>query len=847
MLTGLTRDQFTLSTFVGQGDIIWSDAAGLTEALQRVADSQGGTATASTAIAVLGQALDRYDGITLASAGKVDTEIARCEKQIAEDRANLDLLERERESLADRIEAVSDRARAERVHALRRDVLRLRRLLREGVALQALLENDARDREQTERHEAELRDGGDWESLTPETLDEIRALRREREMATRMVQRAEEEADVAEAQRRLSLAATEEILFTRRPTEADHYGLLQAHHRIEDARRRRSRLEGDHVQEELALLALGVSVDEARELARAFREMHEEDRALLSGRTRTQAHLEERLADNEQQASRHRHLLEDVDRARGVRRRGGLALAFLGAVIGATGYAFADSLPGSLPSWSAPLPGALALLVGIALAVVAGRHRRRDEMEAGRQVEQLRNGLLQIEADRAEAEAQWISLAQRLGLQPEEIEPRYQDYRNVASHVDGLAVLAERIEEARHDEDVALIDVRQPWSLFDDEPRVELVSERVELVQRAMDLHREADQDAALASQAQRKVDQHRAALRRHEDALRELLATLGQDVEPGTDLDAFLEDFDQRADRARHLRHVRDEILPVLRSRLLDPERRSAQEERLEQIETEQRMLREGIDPALGLLGEEAAVVRAQLSEPLAQREYDEALAALDREEDDQRRMGEEERTSARAFLQRYELEAPRLRTSLDRHENALAKATQFRAAITLARDTLDEISRQTHRQWASALNRHANEILRALGSQVESLGFDESLGLRMVQEGRTLTGREAVQQLSSGAADAVYLAARIAVSRFLSRRREPLPLILDDPFANADDQRLLSGARLLLEAIAPQQQVLLMACQHSRYEWLRRELGHPEGLVTLRVDDEDVRSAAD
>ena len=44
-------------------------------------------------------------------------------------------------------------------------------------------------------------------------------------------------------------------------------------------------------------------------------------------------------------------------------------------------------------------------------------------------------------------------------------------------------------------------------------------------------------------------------------------------------------------------------------------------------------------------------------------------------------------------------------------------------------------------------------------------------------------------------------------------------------------------AGVKLLLQSIAPQQQVLLMACQASRYDWLRDELGDPPALVHLPV----------
>jgi hypothetical protein len=225
------------------------------------------------------------------------------------------------------------------------------------------------------------------------------------------------------------------------------------------------------------------------------------------------------------------------------------------------------------------------------------------------------------------------------------------------------------------------------------------------------------------------------------------------------------------------------------------------------------------------------------QMDEPLTLEAFDAEMARLDEEDDRERTADERQRTETRAFLNRYEREAPTLRTSLERHRVARRRAREFAASIELARDTLQQISQETYRDWAKAINQGANEILRALGSHVKDLRFDEGLQLQLKHSGRLLTGAEAERQLSAGAIDGVYLAARIAVSRYLSGGKEVLPLILDDPFSNADDPRLLSGLELLLQAIAPHQQVLLLACQTSRYAWARTQLGSADRLVVTSV----------
>ena len=171
-----------------------------------------------------------------------------------------------------------------------------------------------------------------------------------------------------------------------------------------------------------------------------------------------------------------------------------------------------------------------------------------------------------------------------------------------------------------------------------------------------------------------------------------------------------------------------------------------------------------------------------------------------------------------------------------LDRLRVARRRAEEFQLAVELARDTLEEISKESYQDWARDLNRESVQLLERLGPQSARLEFNEALGFSLQHEGRLLTNVEVDQMLSAGARDGVYLAARLAVSRVLGSQGRGLPLILDDPFANCDDQRLLSGLRML-RAAAVEQQVLLLACQRSRYDWAMDQLGRPEGWVVLSL----------
>ena len=46
----------------------------------------------------------------------------------------------------------------------------------------------------------------------------------------------------------------------------------------------------------------------------------------------------------------------------------------------------------------------------------------------------------------------------------------------------------------------------------------------------------------------------------------------------------------------------------------------------------------------------------------------------------------------------------------------------------------------------------------------------------------------------------------------------------------------RLVQGLELLIDSIAARQQVLLLACQRSRYEWAKAQLRAPDRVGMLR-----------
>ena len=199
----------------------------------------------------------------------------------------------------------------------------------------------------------------------------------------------------------------------------------------------------------------------------------------------------------------------------------------------------------------------------------------------------------------------------------------------------------------------------------------------------------------------------------------------------------------------------------------------------------------------------------------------------------------GKDEREALRRRVQnvadRYHVEhAP----ALARHEVVVAelrRAQGFRGAVLLARQTIERVARETHRRWAEFLNQRVTDLLKDMGSSIARVRFGEDLDFAVTLTGGQQAARgKAVYQLSSGARDQLHLAVRLAISEFLSRGGESLPLLIDDCFATSDDDRTRHGMRLLLETFSRQHQIVFVTCHRARHEALA---AHDRALYEERV----------
>jgi len=152
--------------------------------------------------------------------------------------------------------------------------------------------------------------------------------------------------------------------------------------------------------------------------------------------------------------------------------------------------------------------------------------------------------------------------------------------------------------------------------------------------------------------------------------------------------------------------------------------------------------------------------------------------------------------------------------RAALEAQENALSLELE---ATAYAMAQIEEIARDKHARIAPRLASRASEHFATItnGAYKEVLiSRDLNISVRIPQTKRM--NEAPSKTLSKGTVDQLYLALRLALVEAISERGEPIPMLLDDPFANYDDGRLEKTMQLIAN-IAQHNQVMLFTCRED------------------------------
>ncbi len=839
-LTGLDAEEFTKCALVRQdelAEVVPADertrrGSTLHARLESAADTRVGDTTATEALRVLEGALRKYTPAEVESTGTVDTAIQRLELKRATLETELKALEHDLVRAAEPLEALArigeeERAARERMRALdhrRRDAFA-------GEVRRRIAEDDARraELERLREEEASLAEAG---RLPREAENEFR------EVVTRHEEAARHLAAL-EARRREELAREREKreaelgdlapYAAAGPSDADRCVALASELRQvaeEDASVRTAVFT---LRESLA--SQGHDPERIQQLGTRFGALSDGEQRLLRSQSEQALVYQTEVATLEHARTESTEALREIDALRQRWRTPAWLLVTLGPVLALAG-ALAPGLGAPAALWIALVAvGGLMLAAGGALFLAGRSARAAERADALRRLTEAQRRLNQIRDRRAESSVDLGELANRMGFRSlVDLLREWSEYDRIMADSAPALRAQERLAALEARRKAAAAAATELLARFGGGAAQPDELERVaQAIRRAIGLRqRMGDLEAGWSW-----MDDERRVAEATVSGLREraarILQSAGLAYDPARPWEDHARELAERmAGRARHAM-LAGELIPQAERRVLPFGKRAELETQLEMLDAE------APDPASVAPAE--GLPDSPLEIEAEGRRMRETLDALQKRRTELRLAVEE-------VARRHHQEHPEKSAQLERVVAALARARRFKAAIELARATLQQVATDTHRRWAEFLNERIQTVLDAFGTGIEQLRFGDDLDFSVrLPGGQQVSRGKADLHLSAGARDQLYLAARIAISEYLSRGRPPLPLLLDDPFATSDDARARAGMRLLMEQFSPHHQIVILTCHRGRHQALS-ELD-PE-LYRERVQWLELRSGA-
>ncbi len=169
------------------------------------------------------------------------------------------------------------------------------------------------------------------------------------------------------------------------------------------------------------------------------------------------------------------------------------------------------------------------------------------------------------------------------------------------------------------------------------------------------------------------------------------------------------------------------------------------------------------------------------------------------------------EAQAEAQNMLRRREQED--LAASIRRKQEELERGKEALRILQLTGTYLEEARTRMAAGYQVRVNESFRRYLGHLGmEQAEAASLDIQLRIRVQESG---AGKE-LAYYSVGCQDRMNLGVRLALAESLFPQEKPF-LILDDPFANQDEDGIRMG-RQLLQEFAKEYQILYMTCHESR-----------------------------
>ena len=157
-------------------------------------------------------------------------------------------------------------------------------------------------------------------------------------------------------------------------------------------------------------------------------------------------------------------------------------------------------------------------------------------------------------------------------------------------------------------------------------------------------------------------------------------------------------------------------------------------------------------------------------------------------------------------------------LQEQLDAAEEEVERLERIEAVLKLAENELEQTMAATYRDFAPRLNAALERNLeRATGGRYRKVFVADDLSVRLEapETGAVID----LGQVSTGTQRLVYLVQRLELVQLIAPSAEPLPVLLDEPFAHLDSDRMRAALEVLAD-LAGDRQIVVFTTQAEAAE---------------------------
>ncbi len=153
--------------------------------------------------------------------------------------------------------------------------------------------------------------------------------------------------------------------------------------------------------------------------------------------------------------------------------------------------------------------------------------------------------------------------------------------------------------------------------------------------------------------------------------------------------------------------------------------------------------------------------------------------------------------------------------------------------SSLMLASQVLKEAALKMQRDYIPYLNEEMSRMMNVLSAgRYNKISTNDELSINL--EAPETDELIPVNRLSAGTIDQVYLCMRLAAVTLIEKGRELLPLFLDEPFSQYDEERVKNAFELLKE-VSMKRQVFFFTCREREYEIAASVFGDSMNRIRL------------